>query len=85
MDRAASLHSLLGAIGEGLQLRFACDYRVNIRIGQNSFINFGCVFLDCNSIIVGQDAQIGPAYAFTRPCIQQIRTPGARDWHRQSH
>jgi hypothetical protein len=59
MDRAASLHSLLGAIGQACSVRspFACDYGVNTRIGQNGFRNFGCVFLDCNFIIVGQEAQ----------------------------
>jgi maltose O-acetyltransferase len=79
--RAASLHSLLGAVGEGVQVRspFACDYGVNIRIGQNGFINFGCVFLDCNIIIIGQDAQIGPGvhiYTALHPVDPDVRRTG---------
>ena len=31
----------------------------NIHVGHNGFINYGCVFLDCNSIRIGDDIQIG--------------------------
>src|SRR5205823_2100310 len=50
--RFAALRSLFAAIGPGTQLRspFECDYGVHTRIGRNGFINFDCVFLDCNLI-----------------------------------
>jgi maltose O-acetyltransferase len=79
--RQASLHTLLGEVGDEVQLRspFACDYGVNIRIGRNSFVNFGCIFLDCNLIIIGQDAQIGPGvhiYTALHPVDPKLRRSG---------
>jgi hypothetical protein len=60
--RRTVLQSLLGSMGESTQIKspFNCDYGWNIHVGRNSFINYGCVFLDCNSIRIGDDAQIGP-------------------------
>ena len=64
-DRAAQvgiLRELLGSVGEGVTIRprFACDYGSNIRIGDRTFINFDCVFLDCAAIEIGADVQIAP-------------------------
>lgn len=60
--RFVVLQALLGQIGHSAQIKslFACHYGVHIRIGRNGFDNYGCVFLDCNLIIIGDDAQIGP-------------------------
>lgn len=79
--RHASLREMLGGVGEGVQLRspFACDYGVHIRIGQNSFVNFGCVFLDCNLINIGEEAQIGPGvhiYTALHPTDAETRRGG---------
>jgi len=61
-QRFAILHAMLGQIGSGTQVKspFSCDYGLHIRIGRNGFVNYGCVFLDCNLITIGDDAQIGP-------------------------
>jgi maltose O-acetyltransferase len=60
--RFVVLQALLGQIGNSTQIKspFACDYGLHIRIGRNGFVNYGCVFLDCNHITIGVDAQIGP-------------------------
>ena len=50
-----------------------------IRIGQNSFVNFGCVFLDCNLINIGEEAQIGPGvhiYTALHPTDAETRRGG---------
>ena len=68
------LQILLGGIGDGSQLKspFSCDYGRHVRIGRNGFINYGCVFLDRNSITIGDDAQIGPECTFTQGCTISI-------------
>jgi maltose O-acetyltransferase len=59
----ASLEELFGALGDNgvVEPVFACDYGYNIRAGRNLFVNYGCVFLDCAPIVIGDDVQIGPA------------------------
>jgi maltose O-acetyltransferase len=58
-----ALTDLLAAVGPGTTVRapFFCDYGYNVSIGSGVFVNFGCVFLDCAPITVGDGAQIGPA------------------------
>lgn len=77
----ASLKSLLGALGEDTFIRppFRCDYGGNITIGQRSFVNFDCVFLDCNSIVIGNEVQIAPGvhiYTATHPLNAVQRRSG---------
>lgn len=51
------LRQLLGGFDEGsppwIEAPFKCDYGSNIFLGADVFLNFGCVFLDCNVIRVG--------------------------------
>lgn len=68
-------------IGSGTQIKspFSCDYGSHIRIGTNGFVNYGCVFLDCNLITIGDDAQIGPGvhiYTAFHPVDAEIRRSG---------
>jgi maltose O-acetyltransferase len=60
--RMRLLRELLGAVGDGTELRppFYCDYGVNIEIGSGTFANFGLVALDVAPIRIGDDVQIGP-------------------------
>ena len=79
--RQALLRELFGAIDDGadIQPRFHCDYGYNIRIGQNAFINYNCVFLDCALIEIGDDLQMGPAvqlYTGTHPLDRRLRVAG---------
>lgn len=56
------LASLLGYCGQGVWIEnpFFCDYGVNISIGANTFINTNCMFLDNNTITIGENGLIAP-------------------------
>jgi maltose O-acetyltransferase len=80
-ERFAALQDLLGQTGRGVQIKspFMCDYGRHIRIGRNGFVNYGCVFLDCNLITIGDDAQIGPGvhiYTALHPVDPETRRSG---------
>ena len=71
-ERRALLVDLFDAFGTGAVVKpsFRCDYGSNISIGEDSFINYDCVFLDCNLITIGREVQIAPRvqiYAATHP------------------
>ena len=61
-QRLALLKRLLGRIGSGafIQPPFACDYGLNLSIGDNVFVNFNTVILDCASVTIGEGTQMGP-------------------------
>ena len=60
--RRALLESLLGAFGEGSEVRppLQCDYGYQTTIGARTFVNWGATFLDVATITIGDDVQIGP-------------------------
>jgi maltose O-acetyltransferase len=60
--RSLLLRELLGSAGENVIVRppFYCDYGYNTYLGNDVFLNFGCVFLDVVRIEVGNGCQIGP-------------------------
>lgn len=60
--KAKILSQLLGGFGEKVWIEkpFFCDYGENISIGDNTFINYNCVFLDNNKIQIGKNGLIGP-------------------------
>jgi maltose O-acetyltransferase len=71
-ERRALLTELFNAFGTGAVLKpsFRCDYGSNISIGEDTFINYDCVFLDCNRITIGRQVQIAPCvqiYTATHP------------------
>lgn len=79
--RLALLRQLCRSVGDGAVVRspFACDYGYNIRLGRNAFINFNCVFLDCASIEIGDNLQMGPAvqvYTAAHPLEADVRRSG---------
>lgn len=66
------LASLFGTLGQGVWIEapFFCDYGENIHLGNDVFINYNCVLLDCNRIVIGNNVLIGPAvqiYTATHP------------------
>lgn len=60
--RESILIELLGAIGNGVWIEapFFCDYGENIFIGDHTFINTNCIFLDNNEIRIGKNGLIAP-------------------------
>lgn len=84
--RRLLLLELFREYGEDCYIRppFHCDYGSNISIGRGTFVNFGCVFLDCNEIRIGQDVQIAPGvhiYTATHPLDPTIRRSGLESAH----
>jgi maltose O-acetyltransferase len=80
-ERLDLLLQLFGHFGHGSVLKpsFRCDYGYNILIGRNVFVNYDCVFLDCNRITIGDDVQIGPAvqiYTAQHPTDPKTRRSG---------
>lgn len=41
-----------------------CDYGYNISLGENSFINHDCIFLDIGKVKIGKNVLIGPRVSF---------------------
>ena len=60
--RAPILGALLGTLGERCALRapIHVDYGYNIHLGDDVFLNYGCVLLDVCPITIGTRTQIGP-------------------------
>lgn len=56
------LDELLGGRGKNLWITapFFVDYGNNIYFGNNCEVNMNCIFLDCNRIVIGDNALIAP-------------------------
>ncbi|MFD9985060.1 sugar O-acetyltransferase [Streptomyces massasporeus] len=63
------LSELLGAVGEGVDLRppVYVDYGSNISIGARTFVNYNLTALDVAPITIGEDCQIGPNVQLLTP------------------
>lgn len=73
--------ALFGSVGKNLWIEppFACDYGHNISFGDNVFLNFNVVMLDCGPIRIGSNVLVGPAvqfYAATHPLDADTRRTG---------
>jgi maltose O-acetyltransferase len=67
--RRSILEQLLGGVGAEVWIEppFFCDYGENVFIGDRSFVNVNCIFLDSAEIRIGADALIGPAVQLLTP------------------
>lgn len=75
------LSRLFGYVGKNVFLipPFKCDYGFNISVGENTFINNNCIFLDIGKIKIGKDVLIGPntgLYAVSHPIYPDERKLG---------
>ncbi len=61
-ERESILQSLFNACGDRVWIEtpFLCDYGEHISIGEGTFINANCIFIDNNTITIGRNALIGP-------------------------
>lgn len=71
-EREQILGELFGQKGTGVWIEtpFFCDYGENISIGNNTFVNTNCMFLDNNTITIGANGLIAPyvqIYTATHP------------------
>ena len=72
---------LFGKCGKNLYIEpnFKCDYGFNIEFGDNVYINFDCVILDCAKVKIGDNCLIAPQvgiYAATHPVLLEERMTG---------
>jgi maltose O-acetyltransferase len=79
--RSEALQLLLGKVGGHVDILppFFCDYGVHIFIGDNVFINYNCVILDCAHVTIGNNVMMGPnvqIYTAYHPLDAQERIKG---------
>ena len=80
-ERRVLLTNLFARFGEGAVLKptLRCDYGFNISIGNQTFINYDCVLLDCNRIMIGDEVKVGPSvhiYTAMHPLDANSRRAG---------
>lgn len=79
--RRAVIQALFGSVGREPTIcpGFACDYGTHISVGDDLFVNFNCVFLDCAPIVIGNAVQIAPCvqlYTAEHPLDPDARRAG---------
>ena len=77
-ERAAVLRELLGGFGRSwIESPFTVDYGVHTTIGDYSYVNVNCIFLDSARITIGDRVLIGPGVQLitaTHPVEPAART-----------
>ena len=60
--RQEIMSKLFKSVGKNVWIEpdFRCQFGKNITIGDNVYINFGCVILDCSEITIGENTLLGP-------------------------
>jgi maltose O-acetyltransferase len=61
-QRGAILSRLFAHFGRGafVEAPFHCDYGWNVALGDDVYLNAGCVLLDCAPITIGARSMLGP-------------------------
>lgn len=61
-DRDEVLKELFGTSSKGVYIEppFYCDYGSNIHLGENVYMNHGCILLDVSEIRIGKNTFLGP-------------------------
>jgi maltose O-acetyltransferase len=61
-EKLSVLQQLLGKYSTiNIEPPFFCDYGKHILIGDNFYMNFNCVILDCARVTIGNNVQFGPS------------------------
>ena len=59
--RQEILNQLINARGAfHIEAPFNCDYGYNIELGENFYANYGCIILDVNKVIIGDNVMFAP-------------------------
>lgn len=60
--RYVIMRKLFKSVGERVWIEpdFRCEFGKNITVGDDVYINFGCVILDCGQVSIGNGVLIGP-------------------------
>jgi maltose O-acetyltransferase len=80
-NHLAILGGLLGNLGDGCWIEppFHCDYGAHIFLGNQVYMNFSCVILDCAHVKIGDNTLLGPKvqlYSATHPLDAAERING---------
>jgi maltose O-acetyltransferase len=81
-ERRTVLTELLGAIGEGSEIRppLYCDYGYQTFVGARAFANVGLLSLDVARVTIGDDVQIGPYVQLLTPTHPVEPGPRRAKW-----
>ena len=79
--RSQLLNELFAQVGASVEIvpPFHCDYGSNIYSGNNLYMNYGCVILDCNTVHIGENVKCAPyvqIYTAYHPIEPDIRQTG---------
>lgn len=82
-ERYALLVGRFASVGEKALVRppFFCDHGFNISLGAGAFLNYDCVVLDVEPVVIGEGTAIGPAVqilAADHPRDPALRRRGVR-------
>lgn len=82
-ERYALLAERFASVGEKALIRppFHCDHGYNISLGAGAFLNYNCIILDVEPVIIGEGTAIGPAVqilAADHPRDPELRRQGVR-------
>ncbi len=77
-QRQEIIQKLFGAVGRNVEIKppFFCDYGCHIFAGDNIYINYDCVILDCNKVYLGSNVLLAPKvqiYTAYHPIEPEIR------------
>jgi maltose O-acetyltransferase len=80
-ERRFILEKLLGGFTGPIDIQapFYCDYGFNIFAGENLYMNFNCVILDCARVTFGKNVFLGPnvqIYTASHPLQALTRSKG---------
>ncbi|MDZ4819852.1 MAG: sugar O-acetyltransferase [Planctomycetota bacterium] len=81
LQREQLLKPLIGQLGRNVWIEppFYCDYGTYISLGDNVYMNFNCIILDCNHVRLGNNVFLAPAvqiYAAYHPLNAAERIKG---------
>src|SRR5687768_9254418 len=82
-ERYALLVERFASVGDDVLIRapFFCDYGYNISLGAGAFLNYNCIILDVEPVVIGEGTAVGPAVqilASDHPRDPQLRRQKVR-------